>query len=146
MFVNVICYLYPGVNKTGVAIVRIENGSVHTVAIGSTENEIVAPLLERVKPTEMVVATDRFYSENHTRVPMPSSVKRFTIARAGWEKRRVPLIIDGKRQHGVYMHNVYKMLFTDLMRRQVSIKGWNMVKFDKEWADSHAPAELGRVK
>lgn len=142
MYVNVISYVYPGIHKTGVAIVRIENDRVAEVAVGSVENSIVAGLLDSVKPSEMVVSTTKFHSKDHTTVPMPSSVKKFTIARPGWERSKVPLVLDGKRVHGVYMHNVYKLMFHDIMRRRVSIGGWKVHRFDREWALSKAPREM----
>lgn len=144
MLVRVIVYVYPGINRTGVAIVRIENGGVAEVAVGSVENDIVADLLEKVLPTEMVVSTDKFHSEKHTRVPMPSTVTKFTIARPGWENSKIPLVLDGKRQHGAYVHNVYKMMFKDLMRRDVTLNGWRLTKFDREWALSQYPKEMRR--
>lgn len=144
MYVKVICYLYPGVNLTGVAIVRVENGAVKAVAVGSVENHLVSPLLDLVRPTEMVVSTDKFYSEKHTRVPMPESVKVFRIAKPGWDKVRIPLSIEGKKQHGVYVHNVYKLMFRDIISRDVVLSNWNVEWFDAEWAKRHTTKELRR--
>ena len=146
MFVKVYCYIYPGVNLSGVAIVRVEDGAVKAVAVGSVENHLVSPLLDLVLPTEMVVSTDKFYSDKHTRVPMPESVKVFRIAKPGWDKMKVPLSIEGKKQHGVYAHNVYKLMFRDIISRDLVMNNWKVEWFDREWALAHTTKELGRDK
>lgn len=146
MFVSVIAYVYPGINKTGVAVVQIVNGVIKKVAIGSVENEVLPHWLEILRPTEMVVSDLKFHSEEHSSVPMPNTVKTFTIARPGWEKQRVPLFLDGKRRHGVYMHNVAKMAFRDLVRRRIGLSGWKVERLDREWVMKNKVLEIGRAK
>lgn len=144
MQVKVYAYVYPGIHSSGVGVVRSENGAIKAVAVGSVENHLVAPLLDLVLPTEMVVATDKFHSEKHTRVPMPESVRKFRIARPGWAKMKVPLEINGNKQLGAYVHNVYKLLFRDIISRNEVMNNWNVEWFDSEWAKKHTTKELGR--
>lgn len=144
MFVSCIVYVYPGIHMSGVGVADVGNGSIRRVAVGSVPNAQVRGLLQRLSPTEMVVATDKFFSDEHTRVAVPSSVVRFRIAKPGWDRVKIPLEIDGKRQHGVYVHNVHKMMFRDLISRNVSINKWNVEWFDRDWVIAHAPKERKR--
>lgn len=144
MFVNILCYVYPGIHMSGVGVVYVVGDTVRHVAVGSVPNPQIKPLLGRMQPTEMVVATDKFFSDEHTRVAIPPSVVRFTIAKPGWDKLKIPLEIDGSRTHGAYVHNVYKILFRDIISRSVSMNHWNVEWFDREWVLEHAPKERRR--
>lgn len=139
MFVNMVVYVYPGIHMSGVGIVDIGNSNVRKVAVGSVPNAQLKALVERMQPTEMVVATDKFFSDEHTRVAVPSSVVRFRIAKPGWDKLSVPLNLEGERHHGVYVHNVYKMLFRDIVSRNVNMNDWKVERFDRDWVLANAP-------
>lgn len=146
MFVNIIAYVYPGVNKSGVAVVRVENGFVKKVAIGSVDNDVLPHWLNLIHPTEMVASDLKFHSKEHSLIPMPDSVKFFSIARPGWEKKKIPLIFDGESRHGAYVHNVYKMAFFDLVRRRIGLTGWKAEKLDREWVMNNKITGIGRAK
>lgn len=135
-----IAYVYPGVRKSGVGALILDGRDVIAVAVGSLPRETVGPVLEVFRPDELVVSDTKIHDKDHGLVDIPSTITNLRFARSGWENHDLPLTDREHPQRGAYVHNVYKLLFDDgIRRRDVRLFRYKVEEFTPEWAQRNAP-------
>jgi hypothetical protein len=135
-----IAYVYPGIHKTGVGVLVIDGDEVRKAAVGSIENYLVGPLLEVLRIDELVLSLTKIHDREHAKVPIPHGVKKIRYMAPGWEKRSIPVTDRTHPTQGVYVHNVWKMLFHDgITRKGTKLKDFKVDRFDRDWVLDNSP-------
>jgi hypothetical protein len=135
-----VAYVYPGIHKSGVGVLILDGEELRKTAVGSVENYLVGPLLEALRIDEMVLSVNKIHSKDHAKVPIPHGTKRIRYIAPGWEKRGVPVTDREHPAQGVYVHNVWKMLFHDgILRRDAKLKDFKVDLFNRDWVLDNGP-------
>lgn len=138
-----VAYLYPGIHKTGVGVLILDDDILLKTAIGSIENYLVTPFLEALRIDELVLSVNKVHSKDHATVQIPGGVRRVRYISPGWEKRSVPVTDREHPTQGVYVHNVWKMLFHDgIVRKGVKLRDFKVDTLDRDWVLTNGPKRL----
>lgn len=133
-------YVYPGVHKSGVGVIIYDDKEVRKVAVGSVENYLVGPLLEALRIDELVLSVNKMFNRDHAKVPIPHGTRRIRYIAPGWEKRAIPVTDRSHPSQGVYVHNVWKMLFHDgVYRKDAKLKDFRVEVFNRDWVLTNSP-------
>ncbi len=135
-----VAYVYPGIHKSGVGVLILDDLEVKKVAVGSVENWQVGPLLERLKLDELVVSTTKIHDRSRALVSIPEGTRKLRFAAPGWERKKVPVTDRTHPSQGVYVHNVWKLMFNDgITRKPTKVKDFRVDKFDTDWVLANSP-------
>ena len=135
-----IAYVYPGIHKSGVGVLIIDGEDLKKTAVGSVENYLVGPLLETLRIDELVLSLTKIYSKEHAKVPIPHGTKKIRYLAPGWEKRSIPVTNREHPAQGVYVHNVWKMLFHDgITRKHTKMHEFKVEVFNRDWVLDNGP-------
>jgi hypothetical protein len=138
-----VAYVYPGIHKSGVGAIIYDDDRVLKMSVGSIDNYLVAPYLEAFKPEELVLTPGKLHSKDHATVTIPDCVLKVRYTSPSWKNKKVPLVDREHPVKGPYVHNAWKMMFDDAIRRRpVKIKVLAVEELTRQWVLDNGPPRL----